>query len=349
MRISIYFIFFSALFLKFFNSHSQESKIKFGAYVDAYYVYDISKPFNNSRQYVTQYDRHNEFNISHAILSGTFEDEKIRANLGLHTGSYPINNYSAEPNTLYQAIYEANAGYKISENGWLDVGIFGGHFGYESALAIDRELYSPALATEYTPYYQTGVRYTHDISASTQFRVVVLNGWQNIAETNEHKSVGIAIDHSFTEKFSLSYGNYYGNESIASSTDNFRFHNNLLVKVEPSNNLALIGVVDYTTESNANSDALFLTAIGKYDFSEKWTLAGRYEYVSDKDEILIESITDQFEVQVISLSMNYSATENASLKVESKLYRGSEKIFSGTEGIGDTNFIINAGIMIRVE
>lgn len=340
-------MFFIAFFLKYFNGNSQDSKIKFGMYLDTYYSFDVSKPTTN-RLYVTQYDRHNEFNLGHALVTGSYTGVKTRANLGLQIGTYPANNYAAEPEKLYQLIHEAYAGYQLFENGWLDVGVFGGHFGYESALAMDRELYSPAFATEYTPYYQSGVRYSHDLSTRTQFRVVLLNGWQNIAETNDAKSFGIGIDHQLSERVSVSYGNYYGNESTLKGEEIMRFHNNLIINTQPTEKFSLIGVADFTTQSNSLSDALFLTIISNYQFSENWSTAARYEFVQDNGEILISSLTGDFEMNIFTLAINHNASKNAALKFEGKYYQGNQNNFEGENGVGKTNFVFNAGIIIRM-
>ena len=352
MRKTIYFIFICVFFLKFFNAKAQESKIKFGAYLDTYYSFDFSKPLDNQRLYVTQYDKHNEFNLSHAWVSAAYEEDKVRASLALQVGTYPANNYGAEPEKLYQMVYEAYAGYQVTKKGWLDVGIFGGHFGYESALSLDRDLYSPALATEYTPYYQSGLRYTHDLSDKTQLRAVVLNGWQNIGETNNKKSLGIAVDHTLNESFKISYCNYFGNESTNSNMDLMRFHNNLILEAKPLKNWKIAGVLDYTTQSNSATDknlhTSFITVISKYTFSEKWSVAGRYENINDKDDLLINGITGQFAMNVISLSVNYYPTENAAFKLEAKTYKGPYNNFAGEEGVGAGLLVLGAGMAIRL-
>ncbi len=351
-RKSIVFIFIVGLFLKYFNSEAQESQMKFGAYLDTYYAYDFSQPNGNSRPYVTQYARHNEFTINHAWLRGSYSSEKLRANLALQTGTYPQYNYAAEP--LYgQLIYEAFAGYRITEKGWIDAGIFGGHFGYESALAIDRELLSPALATEYTPYYQTGVRYTQDLSEKTQLRVVIVNGWQNIRETNNAKSIGMAIDHQFSEQFFFSYGNYYGFEPNESGSDVARFHNNLVARFTPSDQLAITGIFDWTLQTKSvsvtgespNDWATFYTLIGGYQLSDVWSISGRYEYVTDNNELLINGAGNGFGQSIISTALDFRPAENVSFKIEPKFYAGPSDYLVGTTSA----FVMQGGLAFRLE
>lgn len=346
MRRSIVFAFILTLFLKFNNVLAQESQLSFSGYVDGYYSFDFSKPMGNERLYVSQYDRHNEFNINHAWLKGSYTSTKIRANLALQAGTYPIRNYAAEPEELYRMIYEANAGYRVSEKSWFDIGVFSGHFGFESVLALDRELYSPALATEYTPYYQTGARYSYTFSESTVLRAVILNGWQNIAETNNGKSFGIALEHRLSETFFIGYGNYYGNESTDPGEKIMRFHNNLVVTVTPLTNLSMTGVADMTVQEG--STVLFLTSVNSYKVTANWSLAGRYEYVRDSDRILVVGELAPFDVHVISLSLNYQPAADVALKLEGKTYKGKGDNFIGDLGVGSGSIVVNGGLIVRI-
>lgn len=347
----ISFIFISLLFLKFYNVNGQESKMKFGAYLDTYYAYDFSKPLNNQRLYVTQHDQHNTFQLNHGIIKGTYDGEKVRASLAVQTGTYPANNYGAEPDKLYQMIYEGYAGVKIGKSGWLDAGIFGGHFGYESALAMDRTLYSPALATEYTPYYQSGLRYTQPLGEKTELRAVILNGWQNIGETNNNKAIGMAIDHQLSALLSISYGNYFGKENDGDSAIN-RLHNNLVVTISPTSKLGVVLIADHTLQEIPDEDdkhkATFLTAILSYDLTEKWEVAGRYEYVVDENSLLLPARVGEFKMNIASLVITNQLNELASFKMEGKLYRGPFENFAGENGVGDASIVVSAGLMVKL-
>lgn len=358
MRKCNLFLFLLILFSEFHCAQAQDAKVNFSAYLDSYYAYDFSRPTSHQRFYITQYDRHNEFNINHAWIKGAYQSEKLRASLALQTGTYVTNNYGAEPEKLYQMIYEAYSGYRITPKSWLDIGVFSGHFGYESALALERELYSPALSTEYTPYYQTGIRYTYNITDQTTFRAVIVNGWQNIGETNDGKSGGLAVDHQANDRIFLSYGNYLGVDQGRVSDQVGRFHQNLITKFQPTSRTLIVLSLDYTYQSDFGDDsantqdegeAFFLTLITKYAFSDHWSLAMRYEYVRDRDEILIDGIADQFDLHVVSTSVNFQPLPNAVFKLEPKLYAGQGDHFFGEKGIGTGAIALNAGFAVRIE
>ncbi len=352
MSKTIYFIFILLVFSNFCNAQTPEPQISFVGYLDTYYSYDFSEPDFNQRLYVTQYDQHNEFALNHGWVGAEYDGEKLRGNLALQVGSYPANNYAAEPMPYQRMIYNAYAGLRITDNSWLDVGVFGGHFGAESALALERALLSPALATEYTPYYQTGVRYTHQLGDNTEVIGVVLNGWQNIAETNNQKSVGIAINQKLSEQISIGYGNYYGNESTTNGLDLMRFHNNLVIQINPMDGLTFVASGDYTTQQNSRTDAveqvIMLNFIGDYALNEQWSVAGRYEYVKDEDGLLISGVSGAVDMSILSLAINYQPTPESSLKIEAKTYNDQDRNFVGSKGSERGAFVLAAGLSLRI-
>ena len=173
------------------SGYSQESNFDVSAYLDFYYAYDFYDPAAKQRQYVTQAARHNEFNLNLGFIQTEYASDNLRGNLAIQIGTYPTANYGGEPNAFAQLIQNASVGVRLGEKTWIDAGVMGGHFGYEGLISMDNELYTQALATEYTPYYQTGVQLSSELSDKLNFRAVVINGWQNIYETNNGKSFGI--------------------------------------------------------------------------------------------------------------------------------------------------------------
>ncbi|MFT6883595.1 MAG: hypothetical protein ACI83W_002357 [Marinoscillum sp.] len=351
MAKTIYLIFIALIFSKFCNAQDTLSKIEFGAYLDGYFTYDFSKPTNHQRQYTTQYDQHNTFAINHAWISGSYKGESVRSVIALQLGSFPLRNQGGEPEVYQQLIYKAYAGLRITKNSWLDFGVFEGHFGYESALSIDRALLSPALSTEYTPYYQTGIRYGHELGDKTKITFVLLNGWQSIAETNDQKSFGMAISHQLMPWLNLSYGNYFGNESTDSNDQN-RSHHNFVAQINPIEKLELAIQADFTNQKNAVDDqelqTSMFTFVSSYRFTDKWSIAGRYENASDKDGLLIEGVVGPIKMSVVSLALNYSPAENTSLKMEVKTYKDELRNFVGDKGSGTGAFVLSGGLAHRL-
>ena len=348
MKKAHYFgVFF--LFIQF-QGLSQIEGLSFSAYVDAYYSYDFFKPDNHQKQYVTQAARHNEFNINLALISASFESDRYRANIGLQTGTYPSVNY-AEPTELAQMINQANVGIKIGERSWLDAGVMGGHFGFEGLISLDNALYTQALATEYTPYFQTGVQWTTEFD-NLVFRAVILNGWQNIYETNDAKSFGIGIDYQVNEEIAVSYGNYYGDEGNDLIGEKYRFHNNFYASYD-NGKISSAVVADVTQQELVSSESdgtvVFLTWINGYEINGSWSAGLRYEYVSDPDQILFSTLSPGFHTNIISGALTYSVSQDVAVNIEGKSYYGEESIWQKAGDLSNSTFMVNFGLTIRLE
>ncbi len=341
-------VFFSISELKA-QETTELSKIKFSGYLDVYYTYDFHQPEDpNQRQYVTQLANHNEFNINLAVLRAQYQSENIRSTIALQSGTYPLYNY-AEPTVLGQILNEAKVGVRVGKSSWIDVGILPGHFGYESAFSFNNELYSQALATEYTPYYQTGVQYTNDINEKITIRGVIINGWQNIYETNDAKAFGTAIDFAFSENLTLSYGNFFGNEPFGNE-DEFRMHHNFYIAYT-ENKLDLIGIADLTFQ---NPDDLlstpvhFYTFIGEYNFTDDFSLAGRFENVRDERGVLLAS--NDYQTNILTFSGNYRIYEYIKVRAEFRSFFGNEAIWFGSNGdkSPESNQVVSIGLSINL-
>lgn len=323
------------------------------AYVDTYYAYDFSEPLNKDRPYVTQAVRHNEFNINWAFIRANYENENIRASVGLQTGTYVQTNYAAEPNDLTRMLYNTYAGYKITEGVWIDAGIFGGHTGYESPLSIENEVYTRALATEYTPYYQAGVRLTAALSEKVTLTGVLLNGWQIIAETNDAKSYGFNINFALNDQWEVNYGNLLGNEGTLTTGSKYRIYNHFYIKHSPSEQFHLMLSLDHGMQEAWNSDEtanfFFATFLGGWQISQKIDLGFRYEYVTDDNEILIATDTGEgFNNHIGSVSLNFRPMEQFAIRSELRVAGGEDFIYTGEEGLykGASQFIVGMALKL---
>ncbi|MFT7033634.1 MAG: hypothetical protein ACJA2S_002142 [Cyclobacteriaceae bacterium] len=342
------------LFLLISNwSLAQErGDFSWSAYLDAYYAYDFNKPSNHDRQYSNMAARHNEFNINHAYLLGVFENEKVRSEIGIQLGTYPDFNYAAEPSDFYRLIYKAYAGVKLGEGVWLDVGVFPGHTGYESVESLDNEIYTRALSTEYTPYYETGARITAELSEKMTLTGVVLNGWQNIGETNKSKAFGMNFNYQLSDAVELNYGNYFGDEGTRFTSSKYRVYNHFYIKHQTSDKFHYMLGFDHATQeplsSNLTETFYFITIIAQYRFSEKFSVAWRFENADDNSQILISTnTTEGFVGQVYAINFNCHISENAMFRVEGKLYDTEGEIFTEGPEVSENNQLIVGSLAVR--
>lgn len=160
----------------------QKPTVNISGFLDVFYVYDFNQPLGTERQpFLFNHNRHNEFNLNLGFVKLGVEHSKYRANLALHTGTYSIDNYSAEPDLL-KNIFEANVGLSLNKknNLWIDAGVFASHIGFESAISSDNWTMTRSLLAENSPYFLSGAKLTHNPNNKWEIAGLIINGWQRI-------------------------------------------------------------------------------------------------------------------------------------------------------------------------
>lgn len=198
----------------------ENPKITFGGFVDGYYAFEFNRPATINRAYTTQPARHHEFNINLAFVEARLDAPTSRGRLALQTGTSVQSNYSGEPRNgnisgpdLARLIQEAVVGVKIADNVWIDGGIFLSHIGMEGFISRDNPMYTRSLVADFSPYYESGVKLAWQAAPTVTALFTVVNGWQNISETNGAKSGGVRIDYAPLSSSTFSYFSYIGDEA----------------------------------------------------------------------------------------------------------------------------------------
>jgi len=272
-------------------------KVTFGAFVDGYYAYDFDRPPAIDRAYTTQPARHNEFNINLAQVEAKVDGARVHGRLALQAGTSVQSNYAGEPaigtisgSSLSRHIQEAFAGYRVAHTLWIDGGIFLSHIGNETWISRDNWTYSRSFVADFTPYYETGVRAIWQTTRELTITGVVVNGWQNISETNSDKAVGVRLDYAISPAVTVSYDNFIGNEQPDSVPSRLRIFNEALLKAQVSNAFGIELTADYGLQRRASgigNDAFYIGAVvARYALNPKMALNGRVEYFGDRNGVL---------------------------------------------------------------
>ena len=191
-----------------------------GAFIDGYYAYDAGRPPTRERAYTTQAVRANEFNVNLAHIDARISGQRLRGRLALQAGTSVQANYAGEPTlgstsgaSLARHLQEAYVGYRAHDRLWVDAGIFFSNMGAEGWISSDNYTYTRSLVADYSPYYSAGVRAVFQATPRLVARVDLINGWQNISETNTDKAVGTRLDFTARESVTLSHYTYVGTET----------------------------------------------------------------------------------------------------------------------------------------
>jgi hypothetical protein len=324
---------------------SNSLKIKYGGYIETYYLYDFAENNEHIRpDYFVSYNRENEFNLNLGLLSIAAENSKVKAALGLMAGTYVNANLAREPGVL-KNIYEANIGVNLNEhkNIWLTAGIFNSHIGFESAIGIDSYTLTRSLACENSPYYETGVKVNYEsLNKKWLFSSLVLNGWQNIQKRSGSTlpSFGSQITYSLPS-LTINSSTYIGNEG----TDKYPiwryFHNFYLNKKIGTRNILLIGADIGLQQNILNKQQYFFwytpQILWCYHLSKKMNLSFRLENFYDPEAVIINAIKGaKFNVFGQSLNIDYKIINNVQFRIELKELYNQDAIFKA--GTKPSNF-----------
>lgn len=319
--------FCSGAFAQFDTS---KAKVQFSGFVDFYYLYDFNNPFPQNRgNYVFAYSSHNELNINLGLIKAAYQSDKVFANLALQTGTYASANYAAEP-AVFRSIAEANVGIKLTEKLTFDAGVFPSHIGVESAINQNCYNLTRSLMADGSPYFETGARLKYNFNSKLELSALVLNGWQNIAENNQNKALGAQLMYQPTEKITLNYSNFYGNEQPLGSPALMRlFHDFYIQYHNILPNLSATVVFDYMTQENLNGglDEVYTYSAMLYYKLNQIGFGGRYEHYNDPMQVI--NVTGSFNgFQVTSGSVNFDCyiRDGVMWRFEAKNYQSVDAI-----------------------
>ena len=315
-------------------SQEQESKWSVTGYADSYYTYDFNKPADHSRTaYLYNFTRHNEFSVNLALIRLAFSSDRSRFNVALMAGTYAQSNLAAEP-TLFQHVYEANAGVELKKDLWLDAGVFSSHIGFESAVSKDNWALTRSMVAENSPYYLSGVKLTYTPNSAWIFSGVICNGWQRIQRVDSNSTLGFGtqIYYKASDKFTLNHSSFFGNDKPDSASQ-FRIFNNLYGILNLNDQWSFTIGFDLGLQQKhkkaSDYHAWYGTVmIARYVLAQKCALAGRFERYIDKHQVIVTTSTARgFQTNGYSLNLDYAHTKNAVMRIEIRRFDSIDPVF----------------------
>jgi len=311
--------------------------LTFYGYLDAYYGFDFGNEVSNLRPaFIYSHNRQKEFSVNQGVLGARYDNGQVRGALALHAGSYVEANYGSEPPT-FRHLYEAYAGFRPFAKAWLDAGIFTSHIGFESALSKDNWTLTRSIMADNCPYYETGVRFTYEASPKLTLTGLVLNGWQNIQETNQKKALGTQIQWKPSDKLLVNSSTFWGDEQPTGSPARRRLYHNFYLTYAPTDRVSLAGAFDVGKQRVAPAGPFDLwlgaAVFVRGKLAEKWSATARAEYYYAEHGVIVSGIISPtaavplFEAGGGSLNLDYSPTSNVMLRLEGRYLVGKAPVF----------------------
>lgn len=322
--------------------------VTFGAFLDGYYAYDFNRPPALDRAFTTQAARHNEFNINLAFVDATVTGTRLRGRFAAQFGTSVQANYAAEPRLgtlsgpdVSRYIQEAYVGYRIAPRFWLDGGVFFSPFGSESWISRDNWTYTRSLIAENSPYYEAGLKATWQATPPLSVQLHLINGWQNISETNSDKAIGLRLDYTVSPRLSLAYDGFLGNEVPDSLPARTRLWQEGIVTVVATDRLQLRGTFDYGSQRRVGSGEVGngawrgYAAIARYQVHPRAVVALRAEGYSDPEQIIV-STGQPYGLRASGWSLNVDVSPQPRVlwRTEGRLLSGANPLFPSARDAG---------------
>ncbi|MBX2840761.1 MAG: porin [Flammeovirgaceae bacterium] len=329
------------------QADSLKGKLEVYGSLDIYYAYDFNEPDSRERpSFLYSHTKHNNISINTAVLGVRYENEFLRGTVALLVGDYSVTNYAAEEQ-LFQNIYEAYLSVKLADHLWLDAGVFSSHIGIEGGVGPGNPTLTRSLVAHSSPFFESGIKLGYQPNDKWFFSALVLNGWQNISETNNAKALGTQITFQPKNNLTLNSSTYIGEgNNAADNLESFRFFHNFYLIWEPTSKVYLAFALDVGSdklETRANGEYQNwwgTSLIANYQLNSKWKLIGRLEYFDDPGNVIFtEDNVMGPNLTGISAGFDFSPIQNLYFRSEGKFFSGNGDLFEKkNEMTTDSNF-----------
>lgn len=338
------------------RAQSGAPTVTWGGYVDAYYAYDFGQPATLDRAFTTQPARANEFNVNLAFVEANLSGDRIRGRLALQAGTAVQSNYAAEPTlgansgpTLARHLQEAYVGVQLHDRLWVDAGVFYSNVGVESWVSSDNLTLTRSLTADYSPYYSSGVRAIWQASSRVAVRVDIINGWQNISETNSDKAIGTRVDLTLRDGLTASHYAFVGNE-----VGRPRLYTGLGISGALSERTAIAANMDVGLQDAAAGDAADAWVGGslmlRRRVTDRTSISARGEWYNDPSQVIIATGGPGFRAAGGSLGLDVTPRAGVMWRTEARMLSSPDALFPDRDsagGFGTQNVVLTTSLALR--
>lgn len=316
----------------------QIGKIRIGGYLDTYYGYNFNNAPNNVVPYMVSMHRHNEFTVNLAYIDLRYNADRLRARVVPAMGTYMNANYAAETG-VFKNMLEASAGIKLhaEKDIWLDAGVLGSPYTNESAISREHLMYTRSFSAENSPYYISGAKLTIPINKKVTLYTYLMNGWQQIQDVNDQKSIGTQVEYRPDSKNLINWNTYAGNERSAFRPDfRMRYFTDVYWIYNPNGRFTSTACVYGGMQERINMRQQTVSYFwGQANYiarlrikTNKW-ISARVEYFADPENVMLRSINGQNKYSASSGSICYTVKlfNQAMLRAEARHFYSENTVF----------------------
>jgi hypothetical protein len=281
-----------------------------------------------------------------ATVAAELSKNKTRAKIALQTGSFARDNYTNEPSQYLGIIQEANVGFAIKPNIWLDLGVFPSHIGYETAFGGDNWTVTRSLASELTPYFLSGAKINY-VEGKWNFSAIVCNSWSSLFSYKKGQlpSFGTQLVYKKNAEMTYTWNTFLGS-GINEGLGELRFYNNYFSTWTPNSKDQFIAALDLGFQKKPAPATGFInwfapSLVYRRKISHDVHIGARGELFFDEFGAVTKAINGHaFDVFSSSINLDYQFTENGLLRIEGRYMNSSGNYFQTRDGlIANTAFV----------
>jgi hypothetical protein len=256
---------------------------------DLYAAYSTAADSNDERPYVTQASHTEEPRVNLLAFGSSFDDQHVRFAAVAQYGDSVDRNYSQEPEEGIRYVQEGYVGAYLSPSLSVDAGVFLSHIGAESWISTNNLTYTRSFTAEFSPYYDSGVRFNYRPSESFNAGLFIVNGWQNISD-ERHPAVGTKLSQRLGT-FCIVSNSFLGAENGGTRV----FHDLVLSRsFRGGNELSSSWDVGHQSADDLSGGWWWgANVMGRAPLAHQISLSARLELFQDPSQVIVNSVTNQ--------------------------------------------------------
>lgn len=315
---------FSFVFLLFVINSFGQNKLEISGGIDFYLGLN---PMDLEQENIPIYVSSNQLksaSINLGLIDFKYKlNDRFRFQLTPAIGSFMNANYATESKYV-RWIYESSIGIspRKRKNEWIEFGIFGSPYTFETPRSWDQIAYTRSIAPEYVPYYSSGIRYQNELSKSYKLTLFLFNGWQKIELQKKIPSLGTQLEWRKNKEY-ISWTTYTGSEKTDYTPHfGFRFFTELSWSHETKK--FRTQACYYSGIQQIKNDGLKnwwqINGIIDYKIGVKSDIYLRHEFYNDPHKIQIQTPSNAigFAGHVSSLGFKHQVSDHMILRLEGK-------------------------------
>ena len=255
--------------------------------LDGYYGWNNNHPVNTTNTYYSFDDQANMFSLNLAKITLDHDADPVGFKLELGFGDTQriFHAFDPIPNKWDQYILQAYATYKLAKAGTtFDFGQFYTSAGAEVVETHLNWNYSRSLLFTEGPFYHFGLRVNQPLGKGFNAGFQLVNGWNNVPDNNSGKTIGLVGGYT-GKKFGLADNYYFGPEKTGTN-DGWRYFNDTVLTLTPTDKVSAYFNFDYGTEKligGGSNDWIGLAGAARFQATPKVAFSPRLEWYKDKD------------------------------------------------------------------